>query len=96
MLNYLVEFVGTFIFLCGILIALKKTNNSLACALLIGMVLAGVIFLGGSISGGNYNPAISIVMYTEGVLPLETTIIYVLVQVLGGLCALHFCRAIVK
>ena len=54
-LSILTEFIGTFVFLTVIL----KTNDALA----IGLTLAGVIYFGGKVSGGNYNPAVSYMMY---------------------------------
>ena len=50
--KYLVEFLGTLFFLYVIL----ATGNALA----IGAALAIAILVGGAISGGNFNPAVSV------------------------------------
>ena len=80
MYPYLVEFLGTFFFLFIIL----YTGN----ALMIGAALAVVIFLGGPISGGNFNPAVTIMMAYAGKLPIKQVIPYIISQVSGGLAAL--------
>ena len=77
--KYLVEFLGT-AFLVFIILA---TGNWLA----IGLALAVSVFLGGAISGGAYNPAVVIALYTSGKLPKNEILPYILVEILGGLMA---------
>ena len=77
-----VEFFGTFIFLSVIL----KTGKAIPIAL----ALAAMIFWGGSISGGHFNPAVSVMMFLKGNKNLLTTILYILAQVVGGILALYF------
>jgi len=85
MLNIVTEFIGTFIFLAVIL----ATGQALP----IGVALAAVIYFGGSVSGGHFNPAVSTMMFAKGVIGMETWIAYVIAQVLGGLLALMFYKA---
>ena len=59
--KYLVEFLGTLVFVYVIL----ATGNPLA----IGAALALVILLASNISGGHVNPAVSIVMASAGKIP---------------------------
>jgi aquaporin Z len=75
----LVEFSGTLLFLYVFI----STGNPLA----IGAVLYVVILAGGKISGGHYNPAISIMMSMAGKLPYSELLFYIAAQVLGGLAA---------
>ena len=75
----LVEFFGTFVFLYVIL----ATGNFLA----IGAALALCIFLGGKYSGGNFNPAVTIMMVAAKKQNMSTLFPYILAQVLGGLAA---------
>lgn len=79
-----VEFIGTFIFLSVIL--------SQGTAIPIGLALAAVIFFGGAISGGNFNPAVSLMMFFKGTLSSDKFIAYVIVQCLAGIAALYFNR----
>lgn len=85
MLNILTEFIGTFIFL-GVILATGQ-------AFPIGLALATVIYFGGSISGGHFNPAVSTMMFAKGAIGIETWIGYIIAQVLGGLLALLFFKA---
>lgn len=81
-LKYLVEFIGTFIFLSVILSQGKPIP--------IAVALLAVIYFGGSISGGNFNPAVSIMMYLKENLSMNDTLFYILAQILGGIAALKF------
>ena len=71
--KYFVEFLGTLFFLYVIL----ATGNALA----IGAALTIAILLGGNISGGNYNPAVSIMMVAAGKLSKKDLLPYILSQV---------------
>jgi aquaporin Z len=82
--KFLVEFVGTLFFLYVII----ATGNALA----IGAALAVAIMLGGKISGGNYNPAVTIMMIAAGKQPMSDAIPYILAQVAGGLAALELYK----
>lgn len=85
MLNkYLVEFLGTLFFLYIII----STGSAIA----IGAALALVIYLGGKISGGNFNPAVSVMMVMAGKLSRQDLIGYILAQILGGLAALELYK----
>tara|TARA_B110000211_G_scaffold27665_1_gene28153 strand:+ start:1360 stop:1620 length:261 start_codon:yes stop_codon:yes gene_type:complete len=82
MLKYFVEFLGTFIFLSIILRVGKPIP--------IAVGLLGVIYFGGAISGGHFNPAVSIMMYMNKTLPLMDLPLYIIAQVLGAGGALGF------
>jgi glycerol uptake facilitator-like aquaporin len=82
----LVEFLGTLFFLYVIL----ATGNALA----IGAALAIAILIGGAISGGNFNPAVTIMMTVAGKQPMKELVPYILAQVAGGLAALELHKRI--
>jgi glycerol uptake facilitator-like aquaporin len=84
--KFLVEFLGTLFFLYVII----ATGNALA----IGAALTIAIMLGGKISGGNFNPAVSIMMVAAGKLPKNDLIPYILAQVAGGLAALELFKRV--
>jgi aquaporin Z len=84
MYKYLVEFTGT-AFLVYVILA---TGNPLA----IGAALAFILLLGMGISGGNFNPAVSIAMASSGVLPSNELVPYILAQTFGGLVALELYK----
>ena len=81
-MKYLVEFVGTFIFLSVILTQGKPIP--------IAVALLAAIYFGGAVSGGNFNPAVSVMMYFKKALSGFDLPFYIIAQVLGGLLALQF------
>ncbi len=81
---YLVEFLGKMFFLYVIL----ATGNAVA----IGAALAIAILVGGKISGGNFNPAVTIMMATAGKLDRAKFVPYIIAQVAGGLVALELYK----
>jgi glycerol uptake facilitator-like aquaporin len=80
---YYAEFVGTFIFLAVIR---ATSGNPLA----IGAALAAAVFLTAGISGGNLNPAVSVMSYALGSLSAMDTLMYAAVQVAAGLAVAQF------
>ena len=82
----LTEFIGTFFFLYVII----ATGSPLA----IGAALAAAIYVGGSISGGNFNPAVTIMMIAAKKQSIETALPYIVAQVAGGLAALALYKTI--
>jgi len=82
----LVEFFGTLVFLFVIL----KVGQPLV----IGLTLTAVVMLGGNISGGHFNPAVSVMMAFAKKLPMNDLVPYVIAQVLGGLAALQLYKRV--
>lgn len=81
-LQLFTEFIGTFIFLGVIL----KTGDALA----IGLALASVIYFGGKVSGGHFNPAVSFMMLLSNKLDASKFIVFVIAQILGATSAFLF------
>ena len=94
MINYVVEFIGTFIFLSVILNVVGKDSMQGVAAIAIGLALAVAIFFGGDVSGGHFNPAVSTMMAVNGSLSAQEYPGYVVAQILGGLAALHFYKRV--
>jgi aquaporin Z len=80
-----VEFIGTFflVFTVGMAIA---TAGSLA-PLAIGGALMVMVFAGGHISGGHYNPAVSLAVFLRGKLASNECTAYIVTQLIAGLAA---------
>jgi aquaporin Z len=64
MKKYLVEFIGTFIFLFTI--GSVVLSHSQIPAVAIGFALMVGVYAGGRISGGHYNPAVSFAAALQG------------------------------
>ena len=75
-----VEFIGTFIFL-GVILSVGQ-------AIPIGAALAVAIMFGGNISGGHFNPAVSLMMFLNKSIDANQLLTYVIAQSLGGISAL--------
>ena len=88
MLEYLVEFLGTFIFLSVIL--------ATGSPVLIVLSLLAVILMGGAISGGYFNPAVTLMMWAKGAISLQKALMYTGVQYAGGLVAFGVYKMFLK
>lgn len=86
--KYLVEFIGAFflVFTIGAT-AIAFGSESTIAPLAIGFALMVMVYAGGYISGGHYNPAVSLAAVVRGALAPIQWIPYALFQVLGGVCA---------
>jgi len=93
MIKYVSEFIGTFVFLSIILNAVSKNaNNSMThfAPLAIGLGLVAMIEFGGGVSGGHYNPAVSLMFMLNGGLPSGDIVPYVSAQLLGAVAAYYY------
>ena len=87
--NYLVEFLGTFVFLY-IILQSGLYGNMQPLVIVVGLLAAILLF--GNISGGHFNPAVTVMMWLKGVQPVaanDVAVGYVVAQVLGGAVALY-------
>ena len=84
MIPYLVEALGTFIFL-SVIVSVGKPIP-------IAIALAAVIFFGGASSGGHFNPAVSVMMFLKNVITMPTLVGYVTAQIVGAVLALYFYK----
>ena len=76
---FFTELLGTFIFLSVIIVT--------GSPLFIGLTLALVIYLGKSISGGHYNPAVTFLFWMQGDLDNFRSSIEITGQYLGAVGA---------
>jgi aquaporin Z len=86
MRNYLTEFIGTF-FLC-LTIGLTVLNGTPMAPLAIGASLMVMVYMGGHVSGGHYNPAVSLAVLLRGKMASAGEFVgYVVSQCAGALVA---------
>jgi glycerol uptake facilitator-like aquaporin len=88
MIKYLVEFLGTFVFL-SVIVATGQP-------ILIALALLLAILVGGGISGGHFNPAVSVMFYAKGALSSMDLGGYIAAQIAGGLAALGVYTALTR
>lgn len=87
-MKYVYEFIGTFflVFTVGMTV-LEPNNAGMLAPLAIGSALAVMVFAGGHVSGGHYNPAVSLAVYLRGRLNQKDLFIYWGTQLLAGIVA---------
>lgn len=85
MKKYLVEFIGTFFLVFTVGMAVRS-GASLA-PLAIGGVLMVMIFAGGHISGGHFNPAVTLAVFLRGKCEARDVMPYWLAQLVAGAVA---------
>ena len=92
--NYAVEAIGTF-FLVFTVGATAGTHMALA-PLAIGASLMVMIYAGGHLSGGHYNPAVTLAVLVRGRISVRDAVAYWLVQIAAGLLAALVVRTIIE
>ena len=80
----LAEFLGTFIFLFIIL------QQGQPIPIAVGLL--AVIYAFGNISGGHFNPAVTIMMGVDKKVSTSQAMLYIAAQVAGGICAVLLYR----
>ncbi len=85
MKKYLVEFIGTFFLVFTVGMAVR--GNAPLAPIAIGASLMVMIFAGGHVSGGHFNPAVTLAVFIRGKLPKGDVLPYWVAQFLAGLVA---------
>jgi glycerol uptake facilitator-like aquaporin len=86
--KYLTEFLGTTL----LSLVIFATGNYAA----IGAALAVGVMVGGPVSGGAFNPAVAIALYSAGKLAKRDLVPYIIVEVLGALFGLWSYKTFIK
>ena len=73
--KYLTEFIGTFFLVLTVASAVLFANDGVIAPLSIGFALMIMVYAGGHISGGHYNPAVSLSALIRGALDKKQLII---------------------
>jgi len=81
MRNYLTEFLGTFFLV--LTVGLTVLNGSPLAPLAIGSSLMIMVYMGGHVSGGHYNPAVTLGVLVRGKTTVPVAIGYWVVQVIA-------------
>lgn len=85
--KYLVEFIGTFFLVFVVATVTFLTGNDMFAPIMIGFTLMVMVYAGGHISGGHYNPAVSFAAAIRGALSWKQLLPYWISQILGCTCA---------
>ncbi|MDR2981687.1 MAG: aquaporin [Puniceicoccales bacterium] len=93
MKKYIVELIGTFFLVLTVVCTAVLTQSALA-PLAIGSALMVMIYAGGHISGGHYNPAVTIGVFLRGRCEFKDVIPYWVAQFAGAALAVIVGKAL--
>ncbi|HVU34191.1 MAG TPA: aquaporin [Opitutaceae bacterium] len=85
MKKYVVEFIGTFFLVFTVGLAVR--DSAPLAPLAIGSILMVMIFAGGHISGGHFNPAVTLAAFLRGKCDRADVVPYWIAQFLAGVVA---------
>ncbi|MFG2452826.1 MIP/aquaporin family protein [Streptomyces sp. NPDC048512] len=91
--NYATEFIGSFFLVLAV--GCSVLSKSALAPLGIGVTLTVMVYAGGHISGGHFNPSVSLGVAVRGKMGLYRTLGYALAQIAGGVLAAVVAQFIV-
>ena len=93
--KYLVEFIGTFFLVLVVGLTVIEPGAGNFAPLAIGTTLMVMVYAGGHISGGHYNPAVTLAAWLRGACDKKDVAPYMIAQVVAGIVAalvVSFCK----
>lgn len=87
MKKYLTEFIGTFFLVLTIGCTVIPGAAGVIAPLAIGSALMIMVYAGGHVSGGHYNPGVTVAVWLRGRCATKDVVPYMLSQILGALAA---------
>jgi aquaporin Z len=93
--KYLTEFIGTFFLVLTVGCSVLIGGSGVIAPLAIGSALMVMIYAGGHVSGGHYNPAVTLGVWIRGRCPSSVVLPYWLAQWVGAAvaaCALNYLK----
>jgi aquaporin Z len=85
--KYIAEFIGTFFLVLTIGCTVIGNGAGALAPLAIGSALMVMIFAGGHISGGHFNPAVTLGVWLRGKCEAKDAAPYMIAQIVAGLLA---------
>jgi aquaporin Z len=92
--KYVTEFIGAFFL--ALVVAIAALTGSVFVPLAAGATLMVMIYAGGHISGGHYNPAVTMAALVRGRIGITDASGYWVAQAVGGFAAGALARAVVN
>lgn len=87
MQKYLTEFIGTFFLVLTVGMTVIEPGAGNLAPLAIGSALMIMVYAGGHVSGGHYNPAVTLAVWLRGRCPQSDVLPYIGSQIAGGIVA---------
>jgi aquaporin Z len=85
--KYITELIGTFFLVLTVGCTVASGGSGIIAPLAIGSALMVMIFAGGHISGGHYNPAVTLGVWMRGRVAAKDVAPYILFQIVGAAIA---------
>lgn len=85
--KYIVEFIGTFFLVLVVGMTVIDPGAGMLAPLAIGCTLMIMVYAGGPISGGHYNPAVTLGVWMRGKCEAKDAVVYMAVQIIAGIVA---------
>jgi len=85
--KYIAEFIGTFFLVLTIGCSVVIGGAGVIAPLAIGSILMTMIYAGGHVSGGHFNPAVTLGVWLRGRAETKDVVPYWLAQLLGAILA---------
>ena len=85
--KYLMEFIGTFFLVFTVGMTVIEPSAGPLAPLAIGSAMMVLVYAGGHISGGHYNPAVSLAVLIRGRISGNDAITYMVFQIVAGVLA---------
>src|SRR3989442_2964527 len=85
--KYIAEFIGTFFLVLTIGCTVIGAGTGVIAPLAIGAALMVMVYAGGHISGGHYNPAVTLAVWLRGKCPASDVPAYWVSQIVGAVIA---------
>lgn len=82
--KYTAEFIGTFALVFVGIAAMCNNAGLVGVALAHGLTIAVMVSALGHVSGGHFNPAITVGLFVTGKIEVRDAILYIVAQLLGG------------
>jgi len=94
--KYIAEFIGTFFLVLTVGCTVVGAGTGVIAPLAIGAALMVMVFAGGHISGGHYNPAVTLGILIRGKLQPADVIPYWIAQLAGAAIAAFFVSKVLR
>jgi aquaporin Z len=85
--KYIVEFIGTFFLVLVVGMTVIEPGEGMLAPLAIGSTLMVMVYAGGPISGGHYNPAVTLGVWIRGKCTGKDAAVYIIIQIVAGIIA---------
>ena len=85
--KYIAEFIGTFFLVLTVGCTIIPAAAGVIAPLAIGAALMVMVFAGGHISGGHFNPAVTFAIFIRGRLEMKDVVPYWIAQLAAGIVA---------